>query len=157
MAAGGVAWLQGQRASRGVQGDGWGTLRCATAPTTFAPFAPLLRHCQVLHTYGDLSDAQLLQTYGFIDMGAAATAATPVTGGAKGMQAAKAGGGSTPSGQAAAKEAAKRKADGMPDWSNPHNYALVPLSDVRECARVSLVDQGGEDEEEGGEGEVSAR
>ncbi|WIA41993.1 hypothetical protein OEZ86_009292 [Tetradesmus obliquus] len=75
---------------------------------------------QVLHTYGDLSDAQLLQTYGFIDAppalpGAAAAAAGTGSKAAKSKSAAAA---------AAAAEAA----------GNPHNYVVLPLAMLLDAA-----------------------
>jgi hypothetical protein len=76
--------------------------------------------CQVLHTYGDLSDAQLVQTYGFIDAppvlpGAAEAAAK----GAKGGKAKAAG-----TAAAAAADAA----------GNPNNYVVLPLAVLLDAA-----------------------
>jgi hypothetical protein len=70
--------------------------------------------CQVLHTYGDLSDAQLLQTYGFIDAPPALPGAAAA---AKGSKAAK-----TKSKPAAAETAAGDEA------GNLHNYVVLPLA-----------------------------
>jgi hypothetical protein len=70
--------------------------------------------CQVLHTYGDLSDAQLVQTYGFID-------APPVLPGAAAAAAAKGAKGGKP--KAAGTAAAAADAAG-----NPNNYVVLPLA-----------------------------
>jgi hypothetical protein len=68
----------------------------------------------VLHTYGDLADAQLLQTYGFID----APPALPETAAKQGIkQAFKAAKTAGKSAAAAAEAAA----------GNPHNYVVLPL------------------------------
>jgi hypothetical protein len=95
----------------------------------------------VLHTYGELSDAQLVATYGFLDQqpdipppaqeqGASDTP-SPQKG--KGGKASPAAGGKR-------KRGAEGGAPVIPSFTNPHNFALVPLSLVRECTLELLGD-----------------
>ena len=73
---------------------------------------------QVLHTYGDLSDAQLVQTYGFVDLEASAAAAGQAAARANKKQ----------KGGARAPLAAPKDTNtpaGVPHLTNPHNYVQV--------------------------------
>lgn len=70
---------------------------------------------QILHTYGSLGDAQLLQTYGFIDICPAAAAA------------------STP---------AAAEADGGEPGQlrcNPHNYVALPLQQLLTAVKAEAA------------------
>ncbi|KAF8059667.1 setd6 [Scenedesmus sp. PABB004] len=95
-----LALLRGGGAAAGGGGDG-DAPRCDCF--TMRAERAIPAGGQVLHTYGDLGDAQLLQTYGFID-------APPVLPGAAGGAA------------AAAEEAGE--AGG---WLNPASYVVLPL------------------------------
>ncbi len=111
------------------------------------------RTSQVLHTYGDLSDSQLLQTYGFIDIDSETPTHTQNTQHTHKQPAyekaekqeeemvtearertrpnvglgLKAGGGGGGEGGARG------------PWVNPHNHALVPVGVVMEICRDVLI------------------
>lgn len=78
--------------------------------THFYLMAICFSHTQVLHTYGDLSDSALLQTYGFVDEDAGES------------------GGSAQGGEPSAA------------WVNPHNHVLVPFSAVQQCTHSMLTE-----------------
>jgi hypothetical protein len=98
----------------------------------------------VLHTYGELSDAQLVSTYGFLDQQpeipapADSDTASPQKGkaGGKGSKGSPASGGKRKRGA----EGGGAVAPTIPSFTNPHNFALVPLSLVRECTLELLAD-----------------
>ncbi|KAF5836050.1 hypothetical protein DUNSADRAFT_6520 [Dunaliella salina] len=110
---------------------------------------------QVLHTYGDHSDAALLQTYGFIDDGnsnsgsstsqpgessqaAGSSVGSQEQTGNNGQVARKAGQGSqTERGGPSSSASAAASVDTQ-GWVNPHNHALVPFSLVEQCTRGML-------------------
>lgn len=88
----------------------------------------------MLHTYGDLSDAQLLQTYGFVDLdsethGSKETAAE--TAGKKRKAPAHPGLGS----KAQVSEQKEEE-----EWVNPYNHGLVPMSALMETSRAVAKD-----------------
>ncbi|GLC35359.1 hypothetical protein PLESTB_000573100 [Pleodorina starrii] len=85
---------------------------------------------EVLHTYGNLSDAQLLQTYGFVDSDDAFLRNQPAA-----AAAAAASSGPSPKKRAKAGQAAANGGGGDDDGSgyrNPYNAALVPWTVVEE-------------------------
>ncbi|KAG2432473.1 hypothetical protein HXX76_008818 [Chlamydomonas incerta] len=120
---------------------------------------PIAEGEEVLHTYGNLSDAQLLQTYGFLDSeddfaqlpdGAASgsgsqqpEAAAEDAGGKGGKKGGKKRG---KAGAAAAKgkEEAAEAAAGAGGFRNPYNAALVPWEAVEDvcCTLMKSMDQG---------------
>jgi len=113
---------------------------------------------QVLHTYGDHSDAALLQTYGFIDDGNAGSSSSSssshqtsspqvadrsggskVQAGDQGQVTGKAGQGSETKDRGAPSSSAASVGSREP-WVNPHNHALVPFSLVEQCTRGMLAE-----------------
>ena len=131
------------------------------SPHTCAPSSPLpladkaiAAGQQVLHTYGDLSDAQLLQTYGFLDAvtsnataakSGAAAAAGATAPASKSADKKKKGG--VGSGKASSPAAPKPKAVAPVVLSNPHNYVTVPWDVVVGACRFSLEKACPEDDE----------
>jgi len=120
----------------------------------------------VLHTYGDLSDSALLQTYGFIDEGGGAVGGS---GGGAAQHAGSGAGASREGSQGTAKEGGNKAAKSEPEeskqregggaaaaaataggrgemrpsgsaWANPHNSVLVPFSIVQQCTRSFLTE-----------------
>jgi hypothetical protein len=113
---------------------------------------------QVLHTYGDLGDGPLLQTYGFIDEGGPPPAALGAAGGDASAQqqpaAAQAAGaeaadksGKKRKGGAGKRKAGSDKGEGDDEkdtadgrggadsqFVNPHNAALVPFEAILSCS-----------------------
>ncbi len=91
---------------------------------------PIPAGTEVLHTYGDLSDSQLLQTYGFLDSeddfkaGSGEAEAAAAAAKKRGRMTAR---------QAAAAAAAAAA------YRNPHNAALVPYSTVQQVCSGLLA------------------
>lgn len=121
-----------------------------------------LRATQILHTYGELSDAALLQTYGFIDEqgrqapstgkggaahqpgkngaasagrgGAAETGTSGASASAASTSGERGGGG----GASVSGKAQTRGAGEGAQWVNPNNHVLVPFQLVQQCTRSML-------------------
>ncbi|GAX73425.1 hypothetical protein CEUSTIGMA_g877.t1 [Chlamydomonas eustigma] len=101
---------------------------------------PIKKGQQILHTYGDLSDAQLLQTYGFVDLGmslgkASETSASPLAASPSSKKSKKAlsgGKGQSMKAQPSASAVA------VPVFINPHNYVAVTWGSVVAACRCAL-------------------
>jgi hypothetical protein len=87
---------------------------------------------EVLHTYGQLSDAQLLQTYGFIDASPSGPpsvqeGSTAIKHGGSGSSSGGVGGG----GHAGAADGPRESGS-----SNPNNYVVMPLQDLTRASSI---------------------
>jgi len=81
---------------------------------------------EVLHTYGDLADAQLLQTYGFIDLPPAVQPSKPEAKPAGKKRKAAADDG----------QQQEQQQQQLPLSFNPHNYVVIGMGDVLGAAKV---------------------
>jgi hypothetical protein len=89
---------------------------------------PIAAGEEVLHTYGDLGDAQLLQTYGFVESRFVV------------QEAAGGGAGARAGTSAAAAAAASTPSPPRPAFLNPHNFALLPFAALEQSASETLAD-----------------
>lgn len=96
-----------------------------------APDKPIPAGTEVLHTYGDLSDSQLLQTYGFLDSEDDFKAGSDQAEAAAAAVAKK-------RGRMTARQAAAAAAAAAA-YRNPHNAALVPYSTVQQVCSGLLA------------------
>lgn len=105
----------------------------AKAPAYFIMRAdkPIPAGTEVLHTYGDLSDSQLLQTYGFLDSEDDFKAGSDQAEAAAAAVAKK-------RGRMTARQAAAAAAAAAA-YRNPHNAALVPYSTVQQVCSGLLA------------------
>ncbi|KAG2498760.1 hypothetical protein HYH03_003499 [Edaphochlamys debaryana] len=107
---------------------------------------PIAAGEEVLHTYGNLSDAQLLQTYGFVDSEDSFAAASTSAASGSGSGSGDAGeGGSRKKRAKTGKEAAAGKeaeAEGAGGYRNPYNAVLVPWEAVEQVCGSMLKSMG---------------